>query len=179
MLDKNGNFYDANYRSALSTFSFVLSGKKEFLRPKFSFLGGRYIKLIEYPKYIKKENFTLVAVHSDMKKTCSFKCGNKKIQRLYLNTIYGQLSNYLDIPTDCPQRNERLGWTGDAQVFCATGAIHYDVQKFFRKWIKDLMVQLMKLFRLFIELTVVSLVVGVMLAQSFHIKSIKLITIRK
>lgn len=140
VLDKYGNFYDANYRSALSTFSFVLSGKKEILRPKFSFLGGRYIKLIEYPKYIKKENFTLVAVHSDMEKTCFFNCGNKKIQRLYLNTIYGQLSNFLDIPTDCPQRNERLGWTGDAQVFCSTSAIHYDVQKFFRKWIKDLIV---------------------------------------
>lgn len=138
VLDKDGNFYDENYRSALSTYSFVLSGKKEILRPKFSFLGGRYIKLIEYPKYIKKENFTLVAVHSQMKQTCFFKCGNKKIQRLYLNTVYGQLSNYLDIPTDCPQRNERLGWTGDAQVFCATGAIHFDVNKFFRKWIRDM-----------------------------------------
>ena len=140
VLDKDGNFYDENYRAALSTYSFVLSGKKEILRPKFSFLGGRYIKLIEYPKYVKKENFTLLAVHSEMKKTCKFKCGNKKIQRLYLNTVYGQLSNYLDIPTDCPQRNERLGWTGDAQVFCSTGAIHYDVHKFFRKWIHDLIV---------------------------------------
>ena len=140
VLDKDGNFYDENYRAALSTFSFVLSGKKEILRPKFSFLGGRYIKLIEYPKYVKKENFTLVAVHSEMEKTCTFKCGNKKIQRLYLNTMYGQLSNYLDIPTDCPQRNERLGWTGDAQVFCSTGAIHFDIQKFFRKWIHDLIV---------------------------------------
>ena len=138
VLDKDGNFYDENYRSASSTYSFVLSGKKEILRPKFSFLGGRYIKLIEYPSYVKKENFTLVAVHSEMDKTCSFKCGNKKIQRLYLNSVYGQLSNYLDIPTDCPQRNERLGWTGDAQVFCSTGAIHYNVQKFFRKWIHDM-----------------------------------------
>jgi len=137
VLDKDGNFYDENYRSAASTYSFVLSGKKEILRPKFSFLGGRYIKLMEYPFYVKKENFTLVAVHSNMKKTCTFKCGNKKIQRLYLNSVYGQLSNYLDIPTDCPQRNERLGWTGDAQVFCSTGAIHYDVDRFFRKWIHD------------------------------------------
>ena len=138
VLDKDGNFYDANYRGALSTYSFVLSGKKEVLRPKFSFMGGRYIKLIEYPSYIKKENFTLVAVHSGMDKTCTFKCGNEKIQRLYLNSLYGQLSNYLDIPTDCPQRNERLGWLGDAQVFCSTGAVHYNVRKFFKKWIRDL-----------------------------------------
>ena len=138
VLDKDGNFYNENYRSAISLYSFVLSGKKEILRPKFSFLGGRYIKLIEYPSYIKKENFTLIAVHSNMDRTCFFECGNKKIQRLYLNSIYGQLSNYLDIPTDCPQRNERLGWTGDAQVFCSTGAIHYNVHKFFRKWIHDM-----------------------------------------
>ncbi len=138
VLDKDGNFYNANYRIAESIYSFVLSGKKEILRPRFSFLGGRYIKLIEYPSYVKKENFTLVAVHSNMEKTCTFECENKKIQRLYLNSKYGQLSNYMDIPTDCPQRNERLGWTGDAQVFCSTGAIHYNIQKFFRKWIHDM-----------------------------------------
>ena len=139
VLDKDGNFYNANYRSAKTTFTYVLNGERQLLRPRFSFLGGRYIKLIKYPEYIKKENFCAVFVHSEMEKTCFFECGNKKIQRLYLNTIYGQLSNYLDVPTDCPQRDERLGWTGDAQVFAKTGAIHFDVSKFFKKWLHDMM----------------------------------------
>ena len=140
VLDKDGNFYRDNYRKAESFYSFILSGKKEVLLPEFSFLGGRYIKLIDYPSYIKKENFSFVFVHSNLKQTCSFKCENKKINRLYLNTYYGQLGNFLDIPTDCPQRDERLGWTGDAQVFARTAAIHFDVRKFFNKWINDMIV---------------------------------------
>ena len=140
-LDKDGNFYDKNYRGARSIYSFTLNGKKQILKPRFSFLGGRYIKLIEYPKYVDIDCFEAVLIHSNMKQTCFFKCGNEKIQRLYLNTYYGQLSNYIDIPTDCPQRDERLGWTGDAQVFFHTGAIHFDVYKFFKKWLKDMMLE--------------------------------------
>jgi len=139
ILDKNDVFYNDNYRKCKdAVYSFVLSGKQETLIPSFSFLGGRYIKLIEYPKNITKENFIAILVHSDMKQTCFFETGNKKINRLYLNTKYGQLSNYLDVPTDCPQRDERLGWTADAQIFSKTAAIHYNVHTFFKKWIHDL-----------------------------------------
>ena len=138
VLDKDGNFYNENYRKAKSFYSFVLSNKKQKYSPKFSFLGGRYIKLIDYPKNIKKEWFTAVLIHSKLEKTCFFKCGNKKINKLYSNIIYGQLSNYLDVPTDCPQRDERAGWTADAQVFCSTGAINYNVNKFFKKWLRDM-----------------------------------------
>ncbi|MCQ2795029.1 MAG: glycoside hydrolase family 78 protein [Bacilli bacterium] len=138
VLDKCGHFYDENYRAAKSTYSYTLTGKEETYRPLFSFMGGRYIKIFRCPKYLKKENFTAVLVHSELRKTNTFECGNKKINRLYKNVIYGQLSNYLDIPTDCPQRNERLGWTADTQVFAKTAAINFDVKRFLNKWLKDL-----------------------------------------
>lgn len=140
VLDKDGVFYNDNYRKCKnSIYSFVLSGNEDLLKSDFSFLGGRYIRLIDFPKYVKKENFTAVMVHSDIKQTCNFITGNPKINRLYQNIKYGQLSNYIDVPTDCPQRDERLGWTGDTQVFCKTAAIQFNVHDFFRKWIHDLM----------------------------------------
>lgn len=138
ILDKDGNFYNANYRKAKSIFSFVLSGEEDKYVPKFSFLGGRYIKLIDYPDYVNKDNFVGVMVHSKLKRTFEFKSGNKLLNRLFLNVIYGQLSNYLDVPTDCPQRDERLGWTADAQVFASTGAINFNIKKFMRKYLNDM-----------------------------------------
>lgn len=139
VIDKEGAFYNLNYRKCKNcVYSFVLSGKEDVFIPQFSFLGGRYIKLIKYPDNVCKENFTAILVHSEMEETSSFECGNSKINRLYLNTKYGQLSNYLDVPTDCPQRDERLGWTGDTQVFCKTGAIHFNTYIFFKKWLHDL-----------------------------------------
>ena len=138
VLDKDGNFYNENYRSAKSLFSYTLSGKEDNFKPLFSYQGLRYIKLLEYPSNVKLENFIGILVHSEMKRTGRFICGNDKINQLYHNVIYGQLSNYLDIPTDCPQRDERLGWLGDAQVFIRTAAINYNVNKFFKKWLHDL-----------------------------------------
>ena len=138
ILDKNGNFYNANYRSAKSLFSYHLSGKDDTFKPLFSFQGLRYIKLIDYPNNITKDNFLGIMVHSNIERTGDFICGNELINQLYHNIIYGQLSNYLDIPTDCPQRDERLGWLGDAQVFVRTGAINFNVYKFFEKWLGDM-----------------------------------------
>ena len=137
VLDKDGNFYNDNYRSAKTYAKFILSGEQETLAPHFTFYGFRYIRLLECPKEIGPESFTAVVVHSDLKRTGDFHCGNALINQLYHNIIWGQKSNYLDIPTDCPQRDERLGWTGDAQVFCRTAAINYNVEKFFKKWLGD------------------------------------------
>ena len=138
ILDKDGNFYNANYRSAKSYFSYTLSGSNDNFKPLFSFQGLRYIKLINYPKDINKDNFIGIMVHSTLRRTGSFICGNELINQLYHNIVYGQLSNYLDIPTDCPQRDERLGWLGDAQVFVRTAAINFDCKKFFKKWLSDM-----------------------------------------
>lgn len=138
VLDKEGNFYRGNYRTARNEMTYILSGGQDVFKPCYTFQGFRYIRLTEYPlDRVDPANFRAVVVHSQMKRTGTFCCGNEKINQLYHNVIWGQKSNYLDIPTDCPQRDERLGWTGDAQVFCRTAAINFDVAQFFKKWLGD------------------------------------------
>ena len=138
VLDKNGNFYNANFRLAKNLNRYVLSGEEDTFKPSFCFQGFRYIRLDEYPfEEIDISQFTAVAVYSNMKRTGHFVCGNDKLNRLYSNIVWGQRGNFVDVPTDCPQRDERLGWTGDAEVFCRTAAINYDVERFFKKWLED------------------------------------------
>ena len=139
VLDKDGNFYNANLRSARSEALYICSGGEDVFKPSYTFYGFRYVHLVEYPfDTVDLNLFRAIAVHSDMKRTGYFRCGNEKINQLYHNIVWGQKSNYLDVPTDCPQRDERLGWTGDTEVFCRTGAINYDVEKFFKKWMGDM-----------------------------------------
>ena len=138
VLDREGNFYTDNFRQARNENIYVLSGGEDVFKPTYSFQGFRYIRLSEFPfDEPDPDCFRAIAVHSEMKRTGRFVCGNEKINQLYHNIVWGQKSNYLDIPTDCPQRDERLGWTGDAQIFCRTAAINYDVEAFFRKWLSD------------------------------------------
>ena len=142
VLDKEGNFYSGNMRSAKNENVYVLSGNNDVFKPTYSFQGFRYVHLVECPEYlIDKKNFKAITVHSDIKRTGRFVCGNEKINQLYHNIIWGQKSNFLDIPTDCPQRDERLGWTGDAQAFCRTASINYDTEKFFTKWLTDVAIE--------------------------------------
>ena len=139
VLDKDGNFYNENYREAKNEVIYILSGGEDYFKPRFSFQGFRYVRIDEYPgEDIDISGFFAIVVHSDMTRTGNFVCGNSKINQLYHNIIWGQKCNYLDIPTDCPQRDERLGWTGDAQVFLKTAGINYDIRKFFKKWLADL-----------------------------------------
>lgn len=139
VLDTEGNFYNENLRSARSRNEYILSGGDDVFKPTFSFQGFRYIRLDEYPfEEVDLNCFTAVAVYSDMERTGFFSCGNAKVNQLYHNVLWGQRSNYLDVPTDCPQRDERLGWTGDAQVFCRAGVYNFGVHDFFRKWLGDM-----------------------------------------
>ena len=139
VLDQAGNFYNENYRVSRNEITYILSGDEDYFKPKFSFQGFRFVRIDEYPQQeIEPGAFRAIVVHSDISRTGNFECGNQKINQLYHNIIWGQKSNYLDIPTDCPQRDERMGWTGDAQVFCRTAGINYDVRKFFDKWLADL-----------------------------------------
>ena len=139
VLDSDGNFYNANYRTAKNLLTFVLSGEEDYFKPEFSFQGFRYVRIDEYPdREIDIDGFRAIVVHSKMERLGRFACGDPRINQLYHNIIWGQKGNYLDIPTDCPQRDERLGWTGDTQVFCRTAAMNYDVRKFFTKWLGDL-----------------------------------------
>lgn len=142
-LDKDGNFYNENYRTARSRVTFISDGKKRVYKPKFSFFGYRYIRFDECCEEFWENlpKIYSVSLHTRLKRTGYFVCGNEKVNKLYHNIIWGQKSNFLEIPTDCPQRDERLGWTGDAQMFCRTAAYNFDVYSFFRKWLFDLRVE--------------------------------------
>lgn len=138
VLDKDGNFYNDNYRSAKAELKYICKEGVQTWHPVLTFFGFRYLKLVGFPGEAKPENFTGIAVYSDIKKTGELKSSDEKLNRLFSNIFWGQKGNFLDVPTDCPQRDERLGWTGDAQVFVKAASYNYDVEKFFRKWMRDL-----------------------------------------
>lgn len=138
VLDKEGNFYIANLRPAKQKNEYILKGgAEETFEPHFTFQGFRYIKVEGYPGTIKPENFNAITLYSDMKLTGNFSCSNELINQLQHNIQWGQRGNFLDVPTDCPQRDERLGWTGDAQAFARTASFNFGVNDFFAKWLKD------------------------------------------
>ena len=138
ILDKDGNFYTENYRSAKAKLTYILSGENDEYFAKYTFFGFRYIRIDEYPGEIELDNFVALVMHTDMKRTGFFESSHKLLNRLFENSVWGQKGNYVDFPTDCPQRDERLGWTGDTQVFCRTGSIHFNAALFFKKWLGDL-----------------------------------------
>lgn len=139
VLDKDGNFYTANLRSAKCTDTYIFKGEGvETYEPKFTFHGFRYLLLEGLKEAPDLEDITGVVIYSDMKPTGSFSCSDDMINQLPHNIQWGQKGNFLDVPTDCPQRDERLGWTGDAQVFAPTAAYNFDVAAFFTKWTKDI-----------------------------------------
>ena len=141
VLDKNGNFYTENYRSAKAKYLYFCRDGAQRYKPKLTFYGFRYIRVDRFPggaEHAAPENFTAIAVHSDMKRTGSLSCSDPLLNKLFENVIWGQKGNFLDVPTDCPQRDERLGWTGDAQVFIRTACLNFDAERFFTKWLADL-----------------------------------------
>jgi alpha-L-rhamnosidase len=139
VLDSQGNFYTDNLRSAKQEVKYILKGgNEEVFEPHFTYFGFRYVLVEGYPGELTGESLTAIALYSDLQQTGTFSCSNTLINQLYHNIQWGQKGNFLDIPTDCPQRDERLGWTGDAQVFSRTGALNMNVCTFFTKWLKDL-----------------------------------------
>lgn len=138
VLDKEGNFYTDNMRIARTELQYTLSGKgQETFEPHFTFFGFRYIKVEGFPGTLTLDNFKAITLYSDMQPTGSFECSNPLVNQLQHNIQWGQRGNFLDVPTDCPQRDERLGWTGDAQAFSRAAAFNMDVEQFFIKWMKD------------------------------------------
>src|SRR6266446_6653290 len=139
VLDRAGDFYTANLRAAKETVQYTLKGGgPETYEPHFTFQGFRYVSIEGYPGEVTPESLTGIVIHSDMPRTSEFETSSQLINQLQHNIIWGQKGNFLDVPTDCPQRDERLGWTGDAQVFSRTAAFNMDVAGFFTKWLKDL-----------------------------------------
>ena len=136
-LDKDGNFYPDTLRQAKSIDTFICDGQEQVVHPHFTFHGFRYIK-VEGIENIELSDFTACVLHTDMQVTGSFQCSNEMVNQLQSNIQWGQRGNFLDIPTDCPQRDERLGWTGDAQVFSKTASYNMNTALFFTKWLHDL-----------------------------------------
>ncbi|CAG7643051.1 family 78 glycoside hydrolase catalytic domain [Paenibacillus allorhizosphaerae] len=139
VLDKEGNFYTANLRSAKQRIEYICKGgDAETYEPHFTFQGFRYVKVEGWDGEPDLSSFTGRVIHTDMDHTGFFECSDPLINQLQHNILWGQKGNFLDIPTDCPQRDERLGWTGDAQVFIRTAAFNMNVAPFFTKWLRDL-----------------------------------------
>ena len=142
-LDKDGNFYTENLRTARCTDIYVYGKDQVGMRviPHFTFHGFRYICVEGAGDTVSAEHFTACALHTDMQVTGTFSSDNKLVDQLQNNIQWGQRGNFLDVPTDCPQRDERLGWTGDAQVFCGTASYNFNTALFFKKWIRDMAVE--------------------------------------
>ncbi len=134
---QDGCFYNANLRTAKAEYRYISKGKKKHVRPHFTYYGFRYVKLCGF-ETIDPSAFTACVVYSDLEQTGSIETSNALVNRLFLNALWGQKSNFLDVPTDCPQRDERMGWTGDAQIFCGTACFNMDVPAFYAKFMEDL-----------------------------------------
>ncbi|CAA9568753.1 MAG: GH78 / CBM67 [uncultured Thermomicrobiales bacterium] len=137
-LNPDGTLYTTNLRTARQTDTYVLrGGGEETWEPRFTFHGFQYVELTGYPGVPGREAVTGVVVGSDTPPAGEFACSDELVNRLQRNIVWGQKGNFLSIPTDCPQRDERLGWLGDAQVFVRTAAGNADVAAFFTKWMDD------------------------------------------
>ena len=136
--DREGNWYNENYRSAKAQVRYICRDGQQTWHPQLTFFGFRYIRLLSWPGDACTENFTAIVVHSEMQRTGWLKSGNAEVNQLFSNIVWGQRGNFLDVPTDCPQRDERLGWTGDAEVFIKTASYLFDTERFFKKWLHDM-----------------------------------------
>ena len=138
MLNPDGTIYTTNLRNAKAVDTYTLKGGgEETWEPHFTFHGFRYVEMTGFPGKLGPEAVTGIVVHSDTPRTGQWECSNPQLNQLFRNITWGQWGNFLSIPTDCPQRDERLGWMGDAQVFIRTATYDADVASFFDKWLLD------------------------------------------
>lgn len=136
ILNADGSLYTANLRRAKATIVYHAGAEKKKYRPRFTYMGFRYMELsgaAYQPGMIRA-----YALHTEMKRTGYFSCENPLVQKLYENQVWGQKSNYVEVPTDCPQRDERMGYTGDGQVFALTGAYNFNTDAFWKNFLRDL-----------------------------------------
>ena len=138
---QNGCFYNENLRSAKAQYTYISDGNEHIVAPHFTFYGFRYVKVEGNTKPLRLEDFTGCVVYSDLDETGWITTSDDHINRLFLNAKWSQKDNFLDIPTDCPQRDERMGWTGDAQMFCQTACYNMNALAFYRKYLRDLRVE--------------------------------------
>ncbi|GAA1433106.1 glycoside hydrolase family 78 protein [Microlunatus lacustris] len=125
-------------RSALATDRFILSGADDVFEPTFTFHGFRYAEVQGWPGELADGDLTAVVVSSELERIGEFSCSHDLLNQLHSNAVWGTVGNFLDVPTDCPQRDERLGWTGDIAAFTPSAAFLFDVEAFLRDWLRDL-----------------------------------------
>ncbi len=133
---QQGNFYNENYRSALGGFTYRSDGREETVCQTFTFYGFRYVRVTGWVGELNAAHFDSPVLHTQLDRTGWLTTGHENLNRVYENTLWGQRSNFLSIPTDCPQRDERLGWTGDAQVFAPTACYNMDSRAFYRSFLR-------------------------------------------
>ncbi|MCH4191109.1 MAG: glycoside hydrolase family 78 protein [Butyrivibrio sp.] len=133
----HGCFCRDNLRTAASEYVYISDGKEKEISPHFTYYGYRYVKVEGIPD-LKKEDFTGLALYSDVREAGKIRTGHDQVNRLISNVLWGLRSNFVDVPTDCPQRDERMGWTGDAQVFSQTATYLCDTYSFYRKYLYDM-----------------------------------------
>ncbi|KAK8880529.1 hypothetical protein M9Y10_003208 [Tritrichomonas musculus] len=135
---QDGNFFRENIRTALQQFRYVSDGNQAVVHPHFTYYGFRYARLTNWEGEANIDDFVGCSVYSDLDMAGHLETGVPLVNKLILNGLWSQKDNFLDVPTDCPQRDERLGWTGDAQIFCETAMFNMDCYAFYRKFLKDL-----------------------------------------
>jgi alpha-L-rhamnosidase len=135
---QGGNFFRDNLRTAKAEYTYIADGSEAVVEPYFTFFGFRYVKVEGWVGNLNLDDFTGCVIYSQMDSTGHIETSNEKVNQLFKNVIWGQKGNFLDIPTDCPQRDERLGWTGDIQIFSATACFNMDVDAFLSKYLYDL-----------------------------------------
>ena len=139
---ENGELCTRPLRNAEATDRYTLrGGGVETWEPRFTFHGFRYAEVDGWPGELHPADICAVVIHSDMERTGWFECSDPLLNRLHANVVWSMRGNFVDIPTDCPQRDERLGWTGDLQVFSPTASFLYDVSGFLASWLADLAVE--------------------------------------
>ncbi|WP_400246101.1 family 78 glycoside hydrolase catalytic domain [Niallia sp. JL1B1071] len=131
-------FYRENLRTAKAEYAFISDGTEREIQPHFTFFGFRYVKLIGFSNEIKIGDFTACVIYSDLQETGTIETSNNDVNQLFQNALWGQKGNFLDVPTDCPQRDERMGWTGDAQIFASTACYNMTSSAFYQKFMYDL-----------------------------------------
>ncbi len=132
------NFFRDNLRTAKAEYTYIADGTDALVEPYFTFYGFRYVKISGWVGDLRLDDFTGCVIYSRMDITGEIETSNEKVNQLFKNAMWGQKGNFLDIPTDCPQRDERLGWTGDAQIFSGTACFNMDAAAFFAKYAYDL-----------------------------------------
>ncbi len=141
MLHPDGRLMTENLRKARATDFYICKGdvEGEIFSPQFTSHGFQFVELTNFPEQPTLESVTGLVLHSDTPMTSSFACSDPMVNQLYSNVLWTQRANFIDLPTDCPQRDERMGWTGDAQAYIATAAYNADIGAFFTKWNRELM----------------------------------------